>query len=48
MTAPNTGILPGGCTDPRPSHGAAEPWSAAGRGRTVLVLTYRWPPQGGQ
>ena len=47
MPAPNTGILPGGCTAPRPSRGEPEPRSAAGRGRTVLVLTYRWPPQGG-
>lgn len=44
MTAPQTGILPGGGTDPQPSRDGL---SAAGRGRTVLVLTYRWPPQGG-
>lgn len=44
MTAPNNGILPGGGTDPRSSHDTR---SATGRGRTVLVLTYRWPPQGG-
>ena len=47
MTAPNTGILPGGCADPRPAGGTADTPSAAGRGRTVLVLSYRWPPQGG-
>lgn len=44
MTAPNEAILPGGCTNPQPSHDARP---GTGRGRTVLVLTYRWPPQGG-
>lgn len=44
MTAPNSGILPDGRSASVPSRDAS---SAAGRGRTVLVLTYRWPPQGG-
>ena len=48
MTAPNNGILPGGCTTPNPTPSPSrDPLSATGRGRTVLVLTYRWPPQGG-
>jgi glycosyltransferase involved in cell wall biosynthesis len=49
MTAPNTGILSDGSTagDPARAVEMRDPRSAAGRGRTVLVLTYRWPPQGG-
>jgi glycosyltransferase involved in cell wall biosynthesis len=46
MTAPNTGILPGGSIDPAAER-THDVQSGAGRGRTVLVLTYRWPPQGG-
>ncbi|MFN8601024.1 MAG: glycosyltransferase [Candidatus Binatia bacterium] len=47
MTAPNNGILPGGCTQPSPAPRSPDPLPVTGRGRTVLVLTYRWPPQGG-
>jgi glycosyltransferase involved in cell wall biosynthesis len=46
MTAPNTGILPGGSTEIAAQR-SNDILSGAGRGRTVLVLTYRWPPQGG-
>lgn len=44
MTVESPNILPGGCTSPE--RAAADP-ETAGAGRTVLVLTYRWPPQGG-
>ncbi|MEW6272002.1 MAG: glycosyltransferase family 4 protein [Thermodesulfobacteriota bacterium] len=43
MASETSGILPGGCTHPSPD----APLAASGAGRTLLVLTYRWPPQGG-
>jgi glycosyltransferase involved in cell wall biosynthesis len=44
MASAPSGILPGGCTQPSPDAPHA---AAVSGGRTLLVLTYRWPPQGG-
>jgi len=44
MTAETPSVLPGGGTEPTRAGSEVAP---AGAGRTLLVLTYRWPPQGG-